>query len=97
MLTAVAENRLTLERLVELMATNPRRIFRLPPQPDTRVEIDPQARYTLSNEGLQTKCGWSPFSGMTVTGRVRRVILRGAEVFIDGRVTVQAGNGKVIP
>ncbi len=97
MLTAVAEKRLTLERLVELMATNPRRIFKLPPQPDTRVEVDPQARYTLSNEGLQTKCGWSPFSDTTVTGRVRRVILRGVEVFTDGSVTAQAGSGKIIP
>jgi carbamoyl-phosphate synthase/aspartate carbamoyltransferase/dihydroorotase len=97
MLTAVAEKRLTLERLIELMAINPRRIFKLPPQPDTRVEVDPQARYILSNEGLQTKCGWSPFLGMVVTGRVRRVVLRGTEVFVDGRVTAQAGSGKVIP
>lgn len=97
LLTAMAEKRLSLARLIELMATNPRRIFKLPPQPDTWVEVDPQARYVLSNEGLQTKCGWSPFSGMQVTGRVRRVVLRGVEVFVEGKVTAQPGSGKVIP
>lgn len=97
LLTAVAEKRLSLERLVALMADNPRRIFKLPPQPDTWVEVDPQAGYTLSNEGLQTKCGWSPFWGMSVTGRVQRVVLRGVEVYADGKVLAQPGSGRVIP
>lgn len=97
MLTAIAEKRLALERLVELMALNPRRIFKLPAQSNTQVEIDLKARYTLSNTGLQTKCGWSPFAGMVVTGRVRRVILRDQVVFSDGAVTAQAGTGKLIP
>jgi carbamoyl-phosphate synthase/aspartate carbamoyltransferase/dihydroorotase len=96
MLTAVAEKRLSLKRLVELMATQPRHIFKLPTQPETQVEVDRQIRYTLSNAGLLTKCGWSPFAGMTVTGRVQRVILRGVEVYADGQVTAKAGSGKVI-
>jgi dihydroorotase len=97
MLTAVAEKRLSLERLIELMSTNPRRIFKLPPQLNTWVEVDPQAKYTLSNEGLQTKCGWSPFSDMPVTGRVRRVVLRGVEVYVNGKVMAQPGRGQMIP
>jgi dihydroorotase len=97
MLTAVHEGRLTLDRLLELMATNPRRIFGLPPQVDTWVEVEQGSRYTLSNEGLQSKCGWSPFSGMEVTGRVRGVVLRGKEVFRDGQVTARPGNGKLLP
>ena len=84
MLTAVAKGRLTMARLIELMALNPRRIFNLPEQPDTWVEIDPEASYQLSNVGLYTKCRWTPFAGMTVRGRVRRVVLRGKMVFEDG-------------
>jgi dihydroorotase-like cyclic amidohydrolase len=79
------------------MAVNPRRIYKLPLQPDTRVEVYPQARYTLSNEGLQTKCGWSPFLGMHLTGRVRRVVLHGQEVYVDGKVTAPPGSGQVFP
>jgi dihydroorotase len=86
LLTAVAEGRLTMDRLVELTAVNPRRIFGLAEQPDTWVEIDPQATHSLSDQGLHTKCGWSPFSGMTVRGKVCRVVLRGRVVFEDGEV-----------
>lgn len=84
MLTAVAEGRLTLERLVTLMAHNPRRIFGLPEQPETWIEVDLDAAYTLSDTGLHTKCGWSPFSGMAVRGKVERVQLRGTLIFEDG-------------
>ncbi len=84
MLTAVAERRLTMERLIALMANNPRRLFGLPEQPETWIEVDLDAAYTLSDEGLHTKCGWSPFSGMAVRGKVERVKLHGALIFEDG-------------
>jgi dihydroorotase len=86
MLTAVAEGRLTLARLVALMAHNPRRLFGLPHQAETWVDIDPGASYSLSDQGLHTKCGWSPFSGMRVRARVHRVVLRAKTVFEDGRI-----------
>lgn len=96
LLTAVAEGRLTLERLVELTCTAPRRVFGLPDQPDTWVEVDPDARYTLSEEGLHTRCGWTPFAGMRVQGRVRRVMVRSQTAFEDGQVRVQPGFGQVV-
>lgn len=86
MLTAVVEGRLTLERLVALMATNPRRIFKLPQQPDTWVEVEMGTSRSIRDQGLHTKCGWSPFSGTTVRGQVRRVRLRGHVVFEDGEI-----------
>ncbi|MGC9522197.1 MAG: amidohydrolase family protein, partial [Anaerolineae bacterium] len=39
MLTAVVDERLSLDRLVELMFTTPRRIFKLPKQPETWTEV----------------------------------------------------------
>jgi carbamoyl-phosphate synthase/aspartate carbamoyltransferase/dihydroorotase len=84
MLTAVSEGRLTMERLVTLMAEAPRRIFKLPIQPDTWTEVDLDTSYTLRDEGLHTKCGWSPFSGRRVRGRVHRVQLRGRLVVQEG-------------
>jgi carbamoyl-phosphate synthase/aspartate carbamoyltransferase/dihydroorotase len=98
MLTAVQQGRLSLDRLVELMALNPRRIFGLPAQPDTIVEIDPNARYTLANDRLHTRCGWTPFAGMVVQGLVRRVTLRGQVVYDVDRpdALAQPGAGKVL-
>jgi carbamoyl-phosphate synthase/aspartate carbamoyltransferase/dihydroorotase len=103
MLTAVQQGRLTLERLIELMSTNPRRIFNLPEQPDTYIEVDLDARYTISNDELQTKCGWTPFDGVSVTGRVQRVVLRGETAFdasrpgVRDRILVEPGSGRVLP
>jgi dihydroorotase len=95
MLTAVSQDRLTLGRLVELMSDNPRRIFDLPGQSDTHVEID-LTPYTIRNAELKTKCAWTPFDGMEVAGRVARVILRGQLVFEDGRILAQPGSAQII-
>lgn len=96
LLTAVAEGRLTLERLVQLTHNAPRQIFGLPVQPDTYVEVAPDYRFTLSHEHLHTKCGWTPFDGMAVQGRVRRVVLRGQVVYEKGEIQVEAGFGQTV-
>jgi dihydroorotase-like cyclic amidohydrolase len=96
LLTTVAEGRLTLERLVQLVHEAPRRIFDLPLQPHTHVEVDPDAGYSLSHENLHTKCGWTPFEGMAVQGRIRRVVLRGQTVFEEGEIQVAPGFGQAI-
>jgi dihydroorotase len=88
MLTAVREGRLSLDRLIVLLSENPRRIFNLPTQPDTWVEVDPETSYVITDEGLHTKCGWSPFFGFPVWGKVLRVCYRGRLVMQDGRILV---------
>jgi len=93
-LTAVREGRLTLEDLIQRMVSNPRRIFRLPPQHDTCVEIDLGADWELHACEMHTRCGWTPFEGWKVRGRVIRVRLRGREVFRDGQILVEPGFGK---
>lgn len=96
MLTAVTQNRLTLDRLIDLMATNPRRIYNLPEQPDTHVEVE-MTPAVIRNESMYSKCGWTPFDGMEMAGRVRRVVLRGVVVVEDGMVTAVPGSGQIIP
>ena len=75
-----------MERLVELLHTNPARIYGLPRQADTWLEIDPSGRYTFPEYPLRTKCGWSPFSGTRVVGRLRKVVLWGRTVYADGKL-----------
>ncbi len=83
LLTAVNEGRLTLERLIELTSTNPRKVFGIAEQQETFVEVDMGESYVIDEKALQTKCGWTPFAGMKVTGKVKKVALRGKTVF-DG-------------
>jgi carbamoyl-phosphate synthase/aspartate carbamoyltransferase/dihydroorotase len=83
-LDAVQEGRLSLDRLVELLYDGPRRVYSLPAQPETQIEVDLTERHTLSNDELRTKCGWTPFAGYTVTGRLHSVTLRGKRVYDRG-------------
>jgi dihydroorotase-like cyclic amidohydrolase len=94
MLTAVYQGRLTMNDLVERMFHNPRRIFNLPDQPETRVEVDPNSEWEIRAADHYSRCGWTPFEGWKVRGKVRRVTLRGQEVFKDGTVLAQPGYGQ---
>ncbi len=94
LLTAVHEGRLSMEALIARLHTNPHRIFGIAPQPDTWVEIDPHATWEIPEHGWHSRANWTPFAGMKVHGRVRRVILRGQAAFEDGRILAPAGFGR---
>ena len=68
------------------MYTNPKRIFNLPDQPDTYVEVDLDQEWVIPKAMNFTKSKWTPFEGMRVKGSVRRVVLRGEVAYIDGQV-----------
>jgi carbamoyl-phosphate synthase/aspartate carbamoyltransferase/dihydroorotase len=90
----VRQGRLTLDGLIERMAHNPGRIFGLPVQPETWVDFDPSERRVLTAAETVTRCAWTPFEGMPVWGRVRRVILRGKTAYEDGKISTQPGSGR---
>ena len=94
LLTAVHQGRLTLEDLILRMSTNPRRIFNLPEQPETWIEVDPDVDWELRAKDTYTRCAWTPFEGWQVRGRLRRVVLRGQTVFHEGEVLAQPGSGR---
>ncbi|MBI4036190.1 amidohydrolase family protein [Candidatus Daviesbacteria bacterium] len=94
MLTAVNEGKLTIERLIELTSTNQKKIFKIEEQPETFVEVDLEEKYTITDKNLQTKCGWTPFAGMEVAGRIKKVVLRGQLAF-DGQ-NIFGPYGKVV-
>lgn len=96
LLTAVNRGRLTMDDVIRRIYTNPKKIFSLPDQPDTWIEVDENAEYEIHASGQFTRCGWTPFEGWKVKGRVRKVVLRGKTAFEDGRILVEAGYGKNI-
>lgn len=93
-LTAVTESRITIPDIIEKMHTNPKRIFQLPDQPETWVEVNEDASYEIRAADLHSRCGWTPFEGWQVRGRVERVVLRGEEAYKDGKVLAEKGFGK---
>ncbi len=95
MLKAVEEGRISLERLIEMSSQNPRKIFHIPNQGKTYIEVDTTKRAKISNTGLFTKCGWTPFAGMVGVGKIKKVVLREETIFEDGKF-IGKPRGKVI-
>jgi carbamoyl-phosphate synthase/aspartate carbamoyltransferase/dihydroorotase len=95
LLSAVAEGKLTLEKLVDATSTKPRQIFGISDQPETYTEVDLKESYTIDSSKLKTKCAWTPYDGKRVTGKVVKVVLRGNVVF-DGDKIENDPIGKVI-
>lgn len=96
LLTTVHEGRLTMEQMLTRMVTNPRRIFQLPEQEETWIEVDTDVEWEINASQIHTRSGWTPFEGMKVRGKVQRVVLRGIEAYRDGQVLSPPGSGKNI-
>jgi dihydroorotase len=97
MLDHVANGRLTMQRLIDLTSAGPQRVFglvtkgRIAAGYDADFSIvDLAARWTVEESWLASKCGWSPFTGMTLTGRPIGTIIRGERVMWDGGLAPQA-------
>jgi carbamoyl-phosphate synthase/aspartate carbamoyltransferase/dihydroorotase len=96
LLTAVDDGRLSVDRLKEMTIYNPARIFGVALDPATQVEVEIGPRYTLANEDQLTQCGWTPFAGMEVAGRVLKTTLRGAVAWDGSSVLAPPGTGRVL-
>jgi len=87
MLNHVAEGRLTLERLVDLVCTGPQRLFGIIGK--GRIAVGYDADFTLVDLGLareitddwiESKCGWTAFAGTNAKGWPRATIIAGRAV-----------------
>lgn len=96
LLTSVSEGKLSIDDIKRLCHTNPAKIFNIPTDENTYVEVDETVTYNLSPETLHTKCGWTPFTGKRVKSKVKRVFIRGEKVFENGQILVKPGSGKII-
>lgn len=92
LLDQVLRGNLPLERVLAGLAEGPARAFGMEGkgriEPGARGDftvLDPAARWTVDESRLQSRCGWSPFHGRELWGRVSRTILRGRVVYAEGR------------
>ncbi|MGC9269097.1 dihydroorotase [Acidiphilium sp.] len=102
MLDQVHHGRLSLTRLVDLMAAGPARIYgavgkgRIAAGYDADFTlVDLKQRRTIEPSWLASPCGWSPFAGETVTGWPVMTIIGGAMVMRDGAV-IGAPRGRMV-
>ena len=77
-----------MQDLIDKFHRNPRRIFNLPEQPHTYVEVDMEEEWVLPEAMPYSKSQWTPFAGMKVRGAVHRVVVRGEVAYVDGQVSI---------
>jgi dihydropyrimidinase len=99
----VAKGRLTIERLVDVVATTPARLFGLEKKGAVElgrdadlVLFDPAPRRTLRAADLHHTSDYTPYEGFELTGAVRSVFVRGHPVIRDGTFVGERGYGRFI-
>ncbi|XP_012269304.2 CAD protein isoform X2 [Athalia rosae] len=96
LLNAVNEGRMTMEDLIDKFHRNPKRIFNIPEQPNTYVEVDMDEEWVIPEAMPFTKSKWTPFAGTKIRGSIHRVVLRGEVAYVEGQVLVNPGFGQDI-
>jgi len=97
MLNHVNEGRLTLERFVDLTSHGPQRIFgiknkgRIAEGYDADLTIvDMKRQETITNKWIESRCGWTPYDGVKVTGWPVGTFVRGNRAMWQGEIASKA-------
>jgi len=93
MLDHLAAGRLTLERFVDLTSAGAARIYNMKGKGRIVVGydadftvVDLKAQRKITNQWIVSKCGWTPFDGMKVTGWPVSTIIRGKVVMREDQL-----------
>ena len=104
LLTEVAADRITLERVVELCSAGPARLVNLYPRkgaiaPGSDADfaiVDLDRRAVISATTSHYKCGWTNLEGREVAGVPVMTVLRGEVIAEEGEVLVGPGFGRPV-
>ena len=100
----VRGGRISLNRMVELLSTNPAKYFGLYPRKGTIavgsdadiVVFDPDKRVTLSAERSHSRVDYNLYEGTEVTGAPETVLVRGKVIVDAGELVGQPGDGRFV-
>jgi dihydropyrimidinase len=99
----VGGGHLSLERLVDVLATTPARLFGMstkgavePGRDADLVLLDPNASRTIRQADLHHTSDFTPYEGIAVRGAVRAVLVRGEPVIRDGAFVGRRGAGRFL-
>lgn len=101
MLDAHNQGLLDFDRLVDLCATAPARAFELDRKGSLEIGkdadvvlLDLKRVWTIRNDDVLSRIGWTPYDGREIQGAVVRTLVRGADVYVDGEVVGSPGHGR---
>ena len=89
----VHEGLLSIEQLVQKMCHAPATLYQIEKRGFIRlgyqadiVLLNPSKKWTVTNECILSKCGWSPMEGQTFHSKVEKTFVNGALVYTDNQV-----------
>jgi len=98
LLDHVSEGRLSLERLVDLTSAGPARVFGIAGKGRIAVGfdadlslVDLEAKRTIRDSWIMSRCGWTPFDGRSVTGWPIGTVVRGRMAMLEGELAEPEG------
>lgn len=98
LLDHMSQGRLSLSRLMDLTSAGPARIYGIAGKGRIAVGydadltlVDLKRRQRIEESWIKSRCGWSPFTGMTVTGWPRLTLLRGEASMREGELMAPSG------
>ncbi len=93
MLDNVSKRRLTIERFVDMTSHGPARVFQIARKGRIALGYDADftladlnARRTITNDWIASRCGWTPYDGFEVQGWPVGAIVRGCVTMWEGDV-----------
>jgi dihydroorotase len=93
MLNHVHAGRLSLERFIDLSSTKPAKLFGIKGKGEIRegydadfTIVDLKREETIRDSWIGSKCGWTPYDGMKVTGWPVGTIIRGRRVMWESEL-----------
>src|SRR4051794_5717555 len=100
----VRQGRISLNRMVELLATNPAKLFGLYPRKGTIavgsdadiVVFDPTKKHTITAASQHSKTDYNLYEGTEVTGTPETVLLRGNVLVEGGELVAEPGIGQFV-
>lgn len=100
----VHEKRISLQKFVEILCTNPTKEFGLYPKKGTIcigsdadiVVLDPNRSRVITQAKQYGKTDFNSYESTTVHGVITRVLSRGKEIAKDGEVVGEAGHGQYL-
>ncbi len=102
-LNAYNEGKIELPWIINRMAENPAKIFglnskgRIGKGYDGDITlVDLKEGWKVSADDFESKCGWTPYEGFTLKGRVKKVFLRGNLVVDDSKVVKEVKGKRVL-
>jgi dihydroorotase len=102
MLDHVNAGRLSLERFIDLTSAGPARLFGIAAKGRVAVGyhadltiVDLKRRQTITDSWIGSRCGWTPYAGMSIAGWPVGTIIRGRRVMWEGEI-VTPGQGETV-